>query len=104
MLSLPIICERTRIIDWGCCRFSLLNRGAEEELLPLCQAEGIAVAPYQVYEGGLLTGKYKAGAPPPPGSRATGDTAKATASASASLHPFFFFWLLVHSDAGCCAW
>ena len=51
--------------------FSLLNRDAEEELLPLCQAEGLAVAPYQVYQGGLLTGKYKAGAAPPPGSRAT---------------------------------
>ena len=51
--------------------YSLLNRGAEEDLLPLCQAEGIAVAPYQIYQGGLLTGKYRAGAAPPVGSRAT---------------------------------
>jgi hypothetical protein len=43
--------------------FSLLDRGAENELLPLCQAEGIAVAAYQVYAGGLLTGKYKVAAP-----------------------------------------
>ena len=50
--------------------YSLLNRAAEDELLPLCEAEGIAVAPYQVFEGGLLTGKYQAGEEVPSGSRA----------------------------------
>jgi len=51
--------------------FSLINRGAEELLLPLCEAEGLAVAPYQIFQGGVLTGKYKAGVAPPAGSRAT---------------------------------
>jgi aryl-alcohol dehydrogenase-like predicted oxidoreductase len=27
-------------------------------LIPLAEAEGLAVCPYQVFEGGLLTGKY----------------------------------------------
>lgn len=49
--------------------FSLLNRDIEADLLPLCRAEGIAVVPYRVLEGGVLSGKYRAGAPPPPGSR-----------------------------------
>lgn len=48
---------------------SLLKTGALDELIPLCAAEGISVMPYQVYEGGLLTGKYRRGAPPPKGSR-----------------------------------
>lgn len=29
----------------------------------LCRGEGLAVAPYRVLEGGLLTGKYRAGIP-----------------------------------------
>ena len=50
--------------------YSLLNRGIEQDLLPLCQEEGIAVVPYQVLQGGLLTGKYTDPATPPEGSRA----------------------------------
>lgn len=49
--------------------YSLLKRDAEEELLPLCDREGIAAAPYQVLQGGLLTGKYRRGQHVPPGSR-----------------------------------
>ncbi|MFH1570552.1 MAG: aldo/keto reductase [Gemmatimonadota bacterium] len=50
--------------------YSLLRRDIEAELLPLCRRQGIAVVPYRVVEGGLLTGKYSTGAPPPAGSRA----------------------------------
>lgn len=50
--------------------YSLLKRDVEADLLPLCLQEGLAVVPYQVLQGGLLTGKYRADAPPPPGSRA----------------------------------
>ena len=50
--------------------YSLLNRGIEQNLLPLCREEGIAVVPYQVLQGGLLTGKYADRAAPPEGSRA----------------------------------
>ncbi len=49
--------------------YSLLNRDAEKELLPLCEEECIAVAPYQVLQGGLLTGKYRRGRPLPTDSR-----------------------------------
>ena len=48
--------------------FSLLHRAIEADLLPLCRAEGLAVVPYRVLEGGLLSGKY-GGAVPPAGSR-----------------------------------
>ena len=49
---------------------SLLNTGALDALLPLCAQEGIGVIPYQVLQGGILTGKYHAGQQPPAGSRA----------------------------------
>ena len=43
--------------------YSLLKRDIEADLLPLCQGEEIAVIPYQVLQGGLLTGKYRTGIP-----------------------------------------
>ena len=49
--------------------YSLLNRAIEQDLLPLCREEEIAVVPYQVLQGGLLTGKYADPAAPPEGSR-----------------------------------
>jgi len=49
--------------------YSLLKRDIEEDLLPLCAKERIAVAPYQVLQGGLLTGKYRRAEPLPEGSR-----------------------------------
>jgi aryl-alcohol dehydrogenase-like predicted oxidoreductase len=49
--------------------YSLLCRDIEKDLLPLCQRERIAVVPYQVLQGGLLTGKYKRGQPLPDDSR-----------------------------------
>ena len=48
---------------------SLLNHSSLTDLLSLCAAERLAVIPYRVLEGGLLTGKYKPGAPIPPGTR-----------------------------------
>jgi aryl-alcohol dehydrogenase-like predicted oxidoreductase len=49
--------------------YSLLCRDVEKDLLPLCQREQIAVVPYQVLQGGLLTGKYNRGQPLPEDSR-----------------------------------
>jgi aryl-alcohol dehydrogenase-like predicted oxidoreductase len=49
--------------------YSLLKPDIEKDLLPLCRQEMIAVAPYQVLQGGLLTGKYRRGQATPPGSR-----------------------------------
>lgn len=49
--------------------YSLLNRAIETDLLPLCVRERIAVIPYRVLEGGVLTGKYRRGQGAPKGSR-----------------------------------
>jgi L-glyceraldehyde 3-phosphate reductase len=49
--------------------YSLLKRDIEAEILPLCQREQIAVLPYQVLQGGLLTDKYQRGMEPPKDSR-----------------------------------
>ena len=49
--------------------YSLLKRDIEKDLLPLCQQERIAVIPYQVLQGGLLTGKYRRSQRPPENSR-----------------------------------
>lgn len=49
--------------------YSLLKRDIEAEILPLCQRENLAVLPYQVLQGGLLTGKYEKGAAIPANSR-----------------------------------
>jgi aryl-alcohol dehydrogenase-like predicted oxidoreductase len=59
-LPRPVICQPP---------YSLLNREVEEDLLPLCRKEQIAVVPYQVLQGGLLTGKYRRGQAPPNDSR-----------------------------------
>ena len=49
--------------------YSLLKRDIESEILPLCQREQIAVLPYQVLQGGLLTDKYQRGQAVPGDSR-----------------------------------
>jgi aryl-alcohol dehydrogenase-like predicted oxidoreductase len=49
--------------------FSYLNQEALNRDIALCHREGIAVAPYQVLQGGLLTGKYKRGDEIPKNSR-----------------------------------
>jgi aryl-alcohol dehydrogenase-like predicted oxidoreductase len=51
--------------------YSLLERADEDEVLPLCAAEGIAYVPYGPLAGGWLTGKYRRGAAYPAGSRMT---------------------------------
>ncbi|ARP87007.1 aldo/keto reductase [Bordetella genomosp. 9] len=56
-------------------RYSLLFREIERELLPLCEAEGLAVIPYNPLAGGLLTGKHRPDSPPAPGTRFTLGTA-----------------------------
>lgn len=49
--------------------YSLLRRSAEVDLLPACERFGVGVLPYFPLASGLLTGKYRRGEPPPPGSR-----------------------------------
>lgn len=49
---------------------SLLKPDALVSLIPACVENHVAVIPYQVLQGGLLTGKYRRGVGPPAGSRA----------------------------------
>lgn len=57
--------------------YSLLFRQYERELLPLAREEGLAVLPYNLLAGGLLTGKHHPAAEPSPGTRFTlGSAAK----------------------------
>jgi len=49
--------------------YSLLKRDIEKDILPLCVREGIAIFPYQVLQGGLLTDKYNRGIEVPRDSR-----------------------------------
>jgi len=50
-------------------RYSLVNRDAEQELLPACERFGLGLLPFFPLESGLLTGKYRRGEQPPDGSR-----------------------------------
>lgn len=50
-------------------RYNLLFRQPERDLLPLAAALGIGVMPYNPLGAGMLTGKYRRGSEPPPGSR-----------------------------------
>lgn len=69
-LALEAIAERrlSRIAAFQP-RYNLLHRPAERDLLPLARAAGIAVLPYNPLAGGMLTGRYHRGAPPPEDSR-----------------------------------
>ena len=49
--------------------YSLLQRGAEAELVPACLRFGVGLIPYFPLASGLLTGKYRRGEPAPAGSR-----------------------------------
>jgi aryl-alcohol dehydrogenase-like predicted oxidoreductase len=51
--------------------YSLLDREAEAEILPLCVERGLGFTPFSPLAGGWLTGKYRRNEPPPPGSRMT---------------------------------
>jgi len=48
---------------------SLLVRDDEQAVLPLCRAHGIRYYAFAPLAGGVLTGKYRPGQAPPPGSR-----------------------------------
>ena len=48
---------------------SMVNTGALTDILPLCASEGIGVIPYQILQGGMLTGKYRRNQAAPAGSR-----------------------------------
>jgi aryl-alcohol dehydrogenase-like predicted oxidoreductase len=51
--------------------YSIFDRDAEAEILPVAERYGLGVLVYSPLNGGWLTGKYRPGAEPPAGSRAT---------------------------------
>ncbi|MBV8950782.1 MAG: aldo/keto reductase [Actinobacteria bacterium] len=51
--------------------YSIFARGVERAVLPTCRRYGMGVIVWGPLNGGWLTGKYRRGATPPAGSRAT---------------------------------
>ncbi len=50
--------------------YSILNRGIEREVLPVCSEFGVGVLAWAPLAGGWLTGKYRRDEPAPAGTRA----------------------------------
>ena len=55
-------------------QYSLLWRAPERAVIPLCAREGISQVVWSPLGQGVLTGKYRRGEPPPPGSRAVSES------------------------------
>jgi aryl-alcohol dehydrogenase-like predicted oxidoreductase len=54
-------------------QYSLVWREPEEQVIPLCAANGISQIVWSPLGQGVLTGKYDPDRPPPPGTRATSE-------------------------------
>jgi aryl-alcohol dehydrogenase-like predicted oxidoreductase len=65
------VSERSHLVSFICCQdeYSLLERDLEKGLLGAMHKHRLSLLPYFPLASGLLTGKYKHGAPLPPGSR-----------------------------------
>ena len=50
--------------------YSMLVRGVEAEVLPICERYGMGVIPWSPLAGGWLTGRYRKGQEPPQSTRA----------------------------------
>jgi aryl-alcohol dehydrogenase-like predicted oxidoreductase len=57
--------------EWVQNPYSLLDRGDEDDVLPLCAEHGLGYTPFGPLAGGWLTGKYRRGEAYPEGSRMT---------------------------------
>ncbi|MGZ4290352.1 MAG: aldo/keto reductase family protein [Gaiellaceae bacterium] len=54
-------------------QYSMLWRGPERDVIPLCTANGISQIVWSPLSQGVLSGKYRPGQPPPEGSRMASD-------------------------------
>ena len=54
-------------------QYNMIWRAHEAELIPFCEEHGISQIVWSPLAQGVLTGKYKPGNPPPPGTRAAHD-------------------------------
>jgi len=61
--------------------YSLLERAAEADVLPLARELGVGFVPYFPLASGLLTGKFRRGEEPPPGTRLAGRPERLTDAA-----------------------
>ncbi len=57
--------------EWVQNQLSLLEQSDRETVFPLCREHGLGYTPFGPLAGGWLTGKYRRGEDPPPGSRMT---------------------------------
>ena len=57
--------------EWVQNSYSLLEQGDRETVLPVCRGHELGYTAYSPLAGGWLTGKYRRGEQPPPGSRMT---------------------------------
>ena len=55
--------------------YSLLARDLDRDMMPVLEAYGLGLIPFRPLADGLLTGKYRRGAPPPAGTPARHDGA-----------------------------
>ena len=49
--------------------YSMLQRRVEDDVIPACEANGLGLVVFSPLAQGVLSGKYKPGAPPPSGTR-----------------------------------
>lgn len=65
------LCDRLGVPRPVACEpyYNALNRMAEVEILPACSHYGLGVVSYSPLSRGVLSGKYRPGAPPPKDSR-----------------------------------
>jgi 1-deoxyxylulose-5-phosphate synthase len=63
------VSDRRNLAAFVCVQdhYNLLDRRIERELVPLCQAEGLGIMTYSAVAVGLLTGAFRHGQTPPPG-------------------------------------
>jgi aryl-alcohol dehydrogenase-like predicted oxidoreductase len=82
--SAPQLREAQAAVRAGAARFvsvqneySLAHREPEREVIPECERQGLAFLPFFPLASGVLTGKYRRGAPAPGGTRLAGSSAMA---------------------------
>ena len=70
------VAQRQSLTPVATCQdqYSLLERGIERDLTPLMRQRGISLLPYSPLASGLLSGKYRRGAPLPKGARLAGSS------------------------------
>jgi aryl-alcohol dehydrogenase-like predicted oxidoreductase len=78
-------------------RYNLLEREIEGELMPVIQSYGLGLIPFSPLANGLLTGKYRRGAPLPAGARLT------TTARTAERYLTEANWTVVERLGGFCA-